>query len=266
LYHLRNYLSNPIDFIERGDEALLLVTISDEFHNAKYAIDIDYFDEVWRSEGNVSVSYENLVEELENLLWQLYDLLTYKNQTSIEFRVPHKLISFEFETIKIGHDAEKIGKMFPVVVRINRPPHTQPDWIDKWNQIQECCTDPANSIMKEFNKVEIKSSDGLESFSDALFPFLKFDPKVELPCWSEYICDHGTPVALWPRISDAPQVNIQTFDKLNKYFDAPLRKLPAGLKKIRKIYYRFPEHVGGHLILLWDDPDHLPKYDNQVGI
>lgn len=278
LKHLRQHLMATGGKAEDISSILLITIRSTEVDEEKLFIHADYYYEgAWRPQGDITTTRKDIEIQTASLLDHLMGLQLSKRGTYICFLVPPDLISFPFEHITNGLKGQKLGKIFPVVVRAygrdQVPYQDYMDlWLDNWESVKDSANLSAREVMKQFDQTLLDSPDTLSAFSQAVFPVLQCAPSQDFAGastdWTELLYENGTSVALWFRTKDSQLVNLEKHqERIEKeLLSKSLSQLPETLRAMRKIASHISTDVGNYLVLLWDNPDQMPNYDRQASL
>lgn len=231
-------------------------------------------------------SFEDISELLNDFLDQTFgELENTKNATQpiIEFFLPRDYLCADVDQLSvldaIGEEIQ-LGTDYQVVVRsyerLNRRyrQKTRILWLDKWNQAKELNPPFAENLFERLNQSDGHDWDSLRAnlankiglqliYPPGQFQSADVKPATNKRDWVAALLSTATPIAIWPRCSVSETTFISAIDEL---FNAgALSALPEYVRKKRleAMQQSTEDHIGHHLVLLWEDPDRLPPDEEE---
>ena len=282
-------LDATMEELDPSKDAYLIVELRPDlrtptdFHLRRYLLSILFWKrsddaEYWYDDDAVSVPLRDVPEQVARALREHVGVLIREGfSLSIEFLVPYELVSQamdQWDRPDSRIRGRRFGMDHPLVVRsLDRIDDQMlwPRWRRQWQRFQE--TSITNGSEQVFWICDPGSCRPLDLYLaltgtgaadhtaclGLTFP-LNGQSREEI-FWA--LLEAGTPVAIWPRASQAvPTEAAECRSRIASTLAAStLRELPKRLQAVRQDAGHNVEHLGNHLTLLWDDFDRIPpKY------
>jgi hypothetical protein len=224
--------------------------------------------------------FEELAELLNEFLEQtLKEVSSIKNtkQPIIEFFLPKEYLCATVEQLTVldAIDEEiQIGTDYQVVVRsyerLTRRYRERAgiSWLDKWNRAKQLSPPVPQDLFERLSEADDYDWDSLRaSLVDKVglqlacpplqSPFKKSKASGNKRDLVSALLSTATPIAIWTRCPVSEPTFVSAIDEL---FNAgALSQLPEYVRKKRlEAMQQQGDHIGQHLVLLWEDPERLP--------
>jgi vWA-MoxR associated protein C-terminal domain/Effector-associated domain 2/vWA-MoxR associated protein middle region 0 len=236
------------------------------------------------SEPKIDFYHKDIVFQPEILPELFYNIINegtgrvknHPGQLMIELFLPYALFTSDLNEWKIKIDENEfnsITKEYPVVVR-SLERLTEPNeirfkkWSDYWDKLEKSTR---NMQLKFFSQQEYEKAQGdfinvlRGSLNQGKFPVLTFVPgpiPLDKPHPLRTIVNVGTPIAFWlRRYPDGfKETEIrQAIKNLLANHDFSILPLALWQERIDAIERGDTQHLTQYLILLWDNPQRVPR-------